>query len=168
MLRLATALAALLVVSTAAAQPKAKEVSLPLGRLIGLANAIVALDGPERVVREGDKERVIKDVLAYKFAPGFKTSMGRNLTALKVVVESYEKEINEVRDRMLLECKCKFDDGSDKAKLQLDKLNDANRALMAVLQKVSLMTFNEGQLDLKNNNIPVSILSGLDPIIEGE
>ncbi len=143
---------------TAAAQAsKTKEIVMPLGRFIELANAIAALDGVDRIIKDGANERVQKDTTIYKFGVGFRVAMSRNLTAIKPIVEAYNKELGDLRSQV-----GEIKEGSP----ALARLNDENRRLLAVEQRASLFTFQEAELKLDVNPIPVSVLSGLDPIIE--
>lgn len=142
---------------TAAAQgSKTKEVAAPVSRMIALANAIASLDGSDRVVKDGASERVVKE--PYKFERGFRIAMARNLTALKPILEGYEKELSVIRVEIGGEIK----DGSP----AMMRLNEENRRLLAIVQKANLFTIAEAELKLDVNQIQISILSALEPIME--
>lgn len=144
----------------AAAQgAKTKEIAAPLSRILGLAQALTQLDaGQDRVVKDGPREHTIKE--PYKFGPGFRIAMARNLTALKPLIEGYEKEIAALRSE-IVGTKAIKDDAPE-----LARLNEENRKLLAMPQKANLYVILESELKLEVNTIPIAMLSNLEIILE--
>lgn len=135
----------------------AKEITMPTSTAIVLMQGLSSLDGYERTVKDGARERVV--IERYKFERGFVMAMARNLTALKAIQEAYEKEITAIRAEVA-------DGGEIKDGPQLARLNDENRKLLALPQKIELVTIQEAELKLDVNPIPISVISALAPIME--
>lgn len=140
------------------AQSAKKEITITQMRALGLFNAITGLDAKtDRVIKDGSNEKTIQE--PYKFEPGLRTTMARNLSALRPIVEGYEKDRNALIVSL-----------SDKGTIPPEKtveFSTQERALALIEVKVMLHTIAEKDLRLDQNpSIPIAVLSALDPILE--
>jgi len=116
----------------------AAEISLPVNDIVAIGNALVSLDGYDRSVKDGTQDRVIKE--PYKFSPGVRLTIARDLTAVKAVVADVQATAR----------------GLDKAAIDKLGLEKQPIVLAPILTK---------DLSLDQNPIPPSVLSALNPVI---
>lgn len=137
---------------------KTREVKLPMSRILGLANALAALDGYEDVVKDGAAEKVVRR--AYKFEPGLRTSISRNITTLRPLLEGYNKEQSDLL--------VSITGGTLPAPNtpETARFNIESNRVLAVEWKLNLFILRETELKMEVNPIPGTILSNLDPIME--
>lgn len=137
---------------------KTREVTLPMGRMFSLFNSIAQLDGYDRAVKDGANERIVNE--KYKFERGFRSAMSRNMSALKPIIEAFDKE------RQALQVEYGAHNCTATPSPECIKFNIEERRLLALEHKASLFTIAEAELKLDQNPIPIAILSALDPIME--
>lgn len=116
----------------------AAEVYLPVNDIVAVGNALVALDGYDRAVKDGAQDRVIRE--PYKFSPGVRLTIARDLTTIKAVVADVQTAAR----------------GLDKA--AIDKLGIEK-------QPLTLAPISAKDLSLDQNPIPPSVLSALSVVI---
>lgn len=138
---------------------KVREVTLPLSRMLEINGGLAALDKYDRVVREGERERVVQDV--YKFEPGLRIVIMKNMSALRPIVEGLDKE----RAAILVE----LSGGSGELKPGTPEAAAFNLRLRDLAQKpqsASLIPIAEAELKLAVNPIPSSVLLQIEPILD--
>lgn len=139
----------------------ADKVKISFQDAIILNNALSALDGRERVVKDGERERVVSE--PYDLGPGLRAAIGKNLTRLKAPVEIYsnaEKGLrNEITKGGVIEIKA----GSPEVELFIQK-----RAELLKLEESiePLIRIKRSELKLEKNPIPGTVLSAMDPILD--
>lgn len=132
-------------------------------RLLELEAALVALDGCDKIVKDGERERVVKDF--YKLGGGLRMSMAKNRMVLKAALAAHElarqaafKEASDGADSI--------DSKTDEGRLQLQKLNSLMNELAQQTHEVELLTLTQDELRLDQNPVPIDVLVGLGPILE--
>lgn len=140
---------------------KTRQVKLPLSRMIDLANSLSALEGTYRdVVKDGAAEKELQR--PYKLG-ALRIAIGRNLAAIKPILEGYGKAQQEI----LSDC-C----GGVSPKPSSDETAVFQRAVGKLMQaeySANLYILGEAELnvgDPPKNPFPSTVLSGLDPIMD--
>jgi len=130
--------------------------------VIDVYNALVTLDGKLRVVKDGEREQVVRE--PYTFGPGLRVAIAKNIANLKVIADVYAKG----RENLILHVTGgrPMIDGNDYEKQLTFAV--ANAQLMAELHEVAVVTIKEDELKLGVNPIPGTVLAAMAPIIEGE
>lgn len=120
-----------------------KQITLSVNEMLGLSNALMALDGHDRVTKDGAREVIVKE--SYKFGPGFRLAVARNMTVLRHFIIDTQSVARSL--------------GEDKQ--AIDKLGTEKHG-------IELIPIEELELKLDVNEIPPSVLSGLSPILESK
>lgn len=129
-----------------------------------LAGAISAMNGYERIVKDGEKERAVADTYKH-IGVGLKSSMAKNLVALKAPAAAYEL----ARQAIFRECSGgadSIDTKTDEGQQQMRRLNTLLAELATQTHDVDLLTLKLEELRLDVNPWPVTVLAGLGPILE--
>jgi hypothetical protein len=142
--------------------PSPTKMTLSIATIFDLQNALAALDGTTKAVRDGEREIAVRS--PYKLGAGLRMAIAKNLYRLKVVTDAYTKAINDTISELSgggtqLESPAAFTDPDEKAK--------EKRELEAEMHEVELITMTEAELKLDDNTIPGTVLMGLCPIVEG-
>jgi hypothetical protein len=148
--------AALFVASSALADPVATK--LTVGQAWQIINALHALDGHQEIIHDGDRQSVV--TVPYKFGPGFRWALATDWTALQPIAEAYQKAARAEAGELSPGGAIK--DGSPEAK----KFAEADAMLQAKEQTVSIVRLKLNEFALDKNDIPISALSALSPIID--
>jgi hypothetical protein len=132
---------------------------LTIAQVTDLLEAHKALDGFDRVVKDGATEKIVKQ--PYEIGFGFSLLIAENVEALTDVVKRFNKE----RDKRVLkysggETSLQLPAGSDAAKAFSKEMLEASEVLHDV--DLHLIDFNELKGDV--NKYPPSVLAGLMPV----
>lgn len=129
-----------------------------------LKSAIKALDGYEKIVKDGEKERAVLDY--YKLGTGFKASLAKNQIALKPAADAYEM----ARNAVFRECSGGEETiatQTEEGKLQMQRLNARLLDLSRETNEVELLTVKLEELRLDTNDkMPITVIGGLGPILD--
>jgi len=129
-----------------------------------LLRGLKALDGHERVVKDGEKEKIVME--NYKFSPNFVWAMTKNHIALNRVMEAFD-EARKVVTKNVFKGKVIKPDTEKPDEIAL--LNEANDQLDVFLDKkeeVELCFITQGELSLGENRIPPSHLAALGRLLK--
>jgi hypothetical protein len=132
---------------------------LTIAQVANLLEAHKALDGYDRVVKDGNTEKVVKQ--PYEIGFGFSLLIAENVEALTAVVTRFNKE----RDKRVLrysggETSLQLPSGSDAAKAFSKEMHEASELEHDV--DLHLINFDELKGDV--NKYPPSLLAGLMPV----
>jgi hypothetical protein len=152
--------------------PSPTKMTLSIATIFDLQNALAALDGTTKAVRDGEREIAVRS--PYKLGAGLRMAIAKNLYRLKVVTDAYTKAINDTISELSgggtqLESPAAFTDPDEKAKAKekWSQFSKEKRELEAEMHEVELITMTEAELKLDDNTIPGTVLMGLCPIVEG-
>lgn len=136
----------------------AEEITLSVDRAIALRNALSSLDGYERAVKDGANERIIKE--SYKFDPGARWAMSKNITALTPIFDSYRVAVNATI-ASIAGSKGKIDPGTTEEV----EFNRQREELGKAMVTVDVVMLKQEELKAEVNPIPPLILSFVSPVI---
>lgn len=129
-----------------------------------LLRGLRALDGYERVVKDGEKEKIVLE--SYKFSPNFVWALTKNHIALTKSLEAFD----EARKRIIKDTfKGKKIDPKTEDKEELALLEGVNDQLEVLLDKkdeIELCFITQGELMLSDNRIPPSHLAALGRLLK--
>ena len=131
---------------------------LTIESAISIHAGLKLLDSYERVIKDGERERVVSEF--YKFGGGLRLLIAKNLNHLDVVVSTFQK----ARDGLVYEFSV---DG--KAEVPSEKMaafGKAVRDLMDTEEEIELSKIKGDELKLDENPVPASTLSLLLPILD--
>lgn len=120
-----------------------------------------ALDGHDRVVKDGAQERVVRE--PYKFSGGFLLAVAKNITKLREVMTAYQTAHN-AKVMELSEGKGSLDPNSDAAR----KIAVADAEILATKQTIDLVLISTKELGLDpptSNPLPPSQIANLSKIL---
>jgi hypothetical protein len=129
-----------------------------------LLRGLKALDGYERVVKDGEKEKIVTE--HYKFSPNFVWAMAKNHITLNKIMEAFD-EARKVVTKSVFNGKIIKPDTEKPDELAL--LTEANDQLDVFLDKkeeVELCYITQGELSLGENRIPPSHLAALGRLLK--
>jgi hypothetical protein len=133
------------------------KLKLNLPEMHGLREALATLDGFERVVRDGDRDRVVTQYYALGAA---RLDIARNMNKLKAALEA----IDQARVALVRECKGgpgdlrQGDPGWPRFVAEFEAM--ANRE-----EEIEFIPVKRDDLKLDQNEIPVTTLAALEAII---
>jgi hypothetical protein len=156
LMRLKFVIVALFAIAPAFADPVATK--LTVGQAWQIINALHALDGHQEIVHDGDRQSVV--TVPYKFGPGFRWALATDWTALQPIAEAYQKAARAEAGELSPGGAIK--DGTPEAK----KFAEADAILQAKEQTVNIVRLKLSEFALEKNDIPISALSALSPIID--
>lgn len=120
-----------------------------------LLSALSALDGYERVIKEGGNEKSVRD--SYKLGPA-RLTIARNIRALREVVEDFQRAqnaliIEESGGTGSVDPKTN-PEGAARVAVEIQKMVETEHA-------IALLPISEADLKLDVNPIPPSVLASL-------
>jgi hypothetical protein len=142
-------------------EAKADPVTITVQDAAEILSGCTALDGRDRVVKDGEREKIIKE--PYKFNGGFLLAIAKDTIRLREIITAYQTAHN-AKIVELSGGSGSVDPNSDAGK----KLSIADAEMLATKQPVDLIMINEKELNLdppNNNQIPPSVLANLSKII---
>lgn len=123
------------------------------------------LDGRQRVVKDGDTEKIIME--SYKFSPAFVWMLTKNHLALQPIEENY----NEARKKMFRAVTAGaagVDTKTEEGRKQLQEINEKTDELLAMTEEVKVSLIAQHELKLEDNLIPPTTLSMLGRLLKME
>jgi hypothetical protein len=123
-----------------------KSLSLTTNEVANLAAALVALDGSDKIVKDGLQDKIVK--APYNLGAGLRLVVAHDLTTARGLLTEFQLAASGMQKT----------DG-DKAKGEIE-------ILAMQKQQVQLTTIDISELMLDQNQIPPSVLSGLSPILD--
>lgn len=147
------ALAGLLLCSPAYAE------SLTNEQALGIFGALSALDGYEKVLKDGASEKAVK--VPYDFGGGLRLVIAQDMVALKPKVDAYTTAHNA----LIMQLSNGKGDFKDNPKGEIEA-QDQTLTMLSAKIDVGLTHIREPELKLDENRIPPSILAGLLPILD--
>lgn len=138
--------------------------------VMDLSDALAALDGRPRIVKDGEHETIVQE--PYSFAPGLRLALAKNRARCEVVISAYKR----FREGMILNLsggKREIDAKKSPAMASAaDQFNRLNVLLLSELHEVDLISVKDDELKLGSekgqNPIPVTVLAVLWPILDGD
>lgn len=115
------------------------------------------LDGYDRVARDGERERVVREF--YKLGGGLRLLIGINQNKLDAVLSVYNKE----RSRIIVGLS---GGGNELPKAKEGEFFERHNELLQAEQEIELKAININELRLDDNPIPASVLAMLMPILD--
>lgn len=120
-----------------------------------LLSALSALDGYDRVIKEGGNEKSVRD--SYKLGPA-RMAVARNIRALREVVEDFQRAqnaliIEESGGTGSVDQKTN-PEGAARVAVEIQKMVDTEH-------EISLISISEADLKLDVNPIPPSVLASM-------
>ncbi len=127
-----------------------------------LVNALLALDGRQKAVKNGDSESII--VEPYKLGPA-RLAIAKNTSRLRAVLTDFEK----ARDGLIKE----ISNGGDSIDPAKDpdgfkRFNLAVRDMLSDESDVDIVPIEASKLNLDQNDIPPAVIVDLEEIIDFE
>lgn len=151
----AAAIACALAIGPAHADDKVK---ITFREALKLSGALTALDGHDDVVKDGQRQSVVK--LPYKFGPGLRVVISKDLARLAPVVAVYQDAIKAIRAEVSRGKKIEDDSP------ELIELNQRNDELLKVEEDMEpLIRIKSSEL-VGDNPIPGTVLAALWSIID--
>lgn len=152
-----------LITVTALAADKTREVKLTTEQAIILVEALGRLDGYDRVVSDGGRERVVKQ--AYQLDIGARMAIARAIPALQYVTkpaqEAYQSRIMELSGGTGTLDPSKSEDAP-----KLARINAEWKEILAKVNTFNLPVLTEADLKLKENSaLAPTTISALLPIL---
>lgn len=157
-------LALLLLIGPALAE--SKKPPLTNSEALSLLQALRALDGRQVVVKQGATESIVMQ--PWDFASGtLRLRIARNITALAVI----ERTVDETRINILKELIAKKLGNADGITPGSPGYDEFQKQFLAVLNEgaaADLSRIRASELRLDKNDIPVTALSALAPILDDD
>lgn len=129
---------------------------LTLQMALAIAAGLRGLDGSDRIVKDGERERVIKEY--YKLGGGLRLLIAKNLNLLDIQQTLYQKARAELVQTML-------DDTGEIPKNRIAEFLAEERKMLATESEIDLAIIRSGELNLDTNPISVTTLSLIQPIL---
>lgn len=134
----------------------ARKVDLTTEQSIVILDALMnKMDTYDKVVTEGGRDRVVKTF--YQLEGNTRMAIARNIAALQIISKAAEKARGDLVAAMSQDGKI-----SDEV---TPKLNSEWRKILDTENPVDLIIISEGELKLKENPYPPSLLATLLPIL---
>jgi hypothetical protein len=134
--------------------------------IVDLTNALAALDGYVRVIKDGDREQQVRQ--AYHFNPGLRAAIAKNIARCKAIADAYSK----ARDNTIYGLTGGLRELDPDDAHQMKEFRRVNDLFLAELHEIDLVTIKESELKLGSdkglNPIPGTTLAFLAPILEEE
>ena len=130
---------------------------LTLQVMLGVAAGLRGLDGYDKIVKDGERERVVKEY--YKLGGGLRLLIAKNLNLLDVQQVLYQKARAELVRSML-------DDTGEIPKNKTADFLAEERKMLEVESEIDLAVIKPNELNLDVNPIPGTTLSLIQPILE--
>lgn len=130
---------------------------LSMEKMIAARVALVALDGYDKIVKDGEKERAVREL--YKLGGGLRLLIAKNINALAKEIETFQRARNE----LVLEC------ANGEEKVPPEKRAGfirEERALLDVEYDLEIVPIKSNELKLDQNPIPASVLADLGPLLD--
>jgi hypothetical protein len=162
--RLASLLIVCALASPAGAQVKPEKLTLPVSQLSDLLTGLNALDGRDKVIREGALERVVK--VEYELDAGVRLAIGRDIMALRQVMQVGQAENQKIRSGFIAAGRLKFSvDGQRVEGEGLAEFNEKAQAILDATADCDLYKLKASDLKLEKNPIPGTVIGSLQPIL---
>lgn len=121
-------------------------------------NSLIALDGHPSVIRDGGKETVI--TVPYKFKPGFRLSVAKNIAKLRELATAHATATKEIFRELAGE-KSEIPRNSQDAISYQEKIEE----LGEMKHELDIVVCKFEDLDLDVNNIQPTVVASLVPIM---
>lgn len=115
-----------------------------------------ALDGYERVIKDGERERVVQEL--YKLGGGLRFQIAKDIAKLTIVADALHKARNDLVRGL----------SGGKDRIPPEKAGEfyaEERAMLDAQQDIELSMIQVEELKLDQNPIPGSILALLAPLL---
>ena len=123
---------------------------------LSISSGLHSLDGYERIAKDGEREKVIKEF--YKLGGGLRMSIAKNLNILGSIQSAYQKARDDILRSMA-------DRNGEVPRTKLAEFTAEERKLLDAEHNVDLCQIDEEELRLDINPIPASVLSLIHPIL---
>jgi hypothetical protein len=121
--------------------------------------ALSALDGYDKVVKDGANEKIVKT--PYVFGGGLRLAIGRNLLAIAPTVQAFDKANRELA--------LQYSNGKDKLEGEpLVKFQNESQKMGEAKTTADLIKIKPSELKLDENPIPGSAIAGLQAILTND
>lgn len=133
---------------------------LPIRTLLELHAALASLDGRQRVIKDGETEKIV--VVPYAFSGKTRWNIAKNLSVLKRVNEDYVK----ARDALINELSGGNGTIDENDTTSIKRMNEELKQVLDTEEDaLGLLTFDLAALNLDDNPIAGSVLVMLTPLI---
>ncbi len=136
---------------------------LKITKIKDIHSALLKLDGYDKVVEVDGKEKIIK--AAYDFTGKVRWNLSKNASILQRKLEGFDKVRNDLVDQI--------SEGKGVIKPdETEKMQKFEKELLSVLtleeEIDGILAISFDDFNLSKNQIPVSVLSALEPIVKVE
>jgi hypothetical protein len=137
---------------------------LTLGKAIALNAALRALDGHQRVVKQGENEQTV--TVSYKLTGAVRKAVRRNLVALEPEIDIHNEAVSG-KFRELANGHDRLDPNVPEEAIKIAQFTrEQEHMLKEETDEMKLVEIAESALDLDANPIPGTVLAGLSPILK--
>jgi len=147
---------ALAFLTLAAPASAADAPSLTVEQVIQIGNGIAALDGYDKIVKDGASEKSVH--VPYQFGGGLRLLLASDLDKARTVIKRYQDAVQALFSAMQKDGK--IPDAS------LAQYTAEQRKMLDQPADVQLARIKADELKLSENPIPSSVLSNLVPILD--
>lgn len=129
------------------------------GDAIKLFNGLASLDGIDRVVTDGQSEKVVRDY--FQISGVIRMRIARIMIALQAVVDAHTTARNALITSIGKGA------GSLTQPADIAAFEQQMAAMLAERHTVEIATISEADLDLEKNRYPIATLIAIAPILTG-
>ena len=138
-----------------------EKITLTTREIVGLFNGLSALDGYECIVKDGQRERAVRE--NYRLGGGLRLVIAKNLHHLRAVVDPYQQARNALVREMA--------NGTDEiATKDMPEFLRREAEMLDAKHDVALVKIRANELHLgsepNENPIPGSVLAALMPVLD--
>lgn len=145
-------------VGTSIAASMPETITLTIEQSLNISSALMSLDGQEKIIKDGDKEKSVK--VPYQLSGNTRLAIAKNMTKLNEIAKSY----NDARTALVGQFSVdgKIEPNSDNEK----KFTIEMKKVIATEQHLDLTKIKISDLNLDANQIPGTVLALLNPILD--
>lgn len=129
---------------------------LTCSQILAARAGLDGLDGYERVIRDGNRERAV--LISYQFGAGLRLALARNKNKLQTDCEVFSAK----RNRLVAELSA---GGAQVPPERMAEFSTRERELQKQAVEVDVAAISIGELQLDQNPITVSVLALIEPLL---
>ena len=126
--------------------------------ILALRAALGELDGYLRIVKDGERERIVRE--PYKLGAGLRLAIAKNIARTKEPVEAYVTARNAIIRELA------NGDSTVTGVKEMGELQQRDEELLKAEHDVELIQFKVAELNLDANPIPASVIMAIMPALE--
>lgn len=132
---------------------------LSMEKMISARAALMALDGYDKIIKDGERERAVREL--YKLGGGLRLLIAKNVNLLDKEIDTFQR----ARNALVLEC------ASGQEKVPPEKMASfikQERELLDAETEIDVVPIKSDELKLDQNPIPASVLAQLGTLLTDE